>query len=206
MHCRTSDLFRCALAAFTAIAVASCASGQAPQPHTASQTPASAPATSAPATSPPASATPASCPGGWQSGPLTVTRNVSVPPVPVAVDVRTGTHPDCRFDRLVIDFSGKVPGYAVGFVPKVIQDASGKTVTVPGTTFLVIKLSPAQAHSASGQPTLPTTVQALSFQMLKGYVVSGDFEGNLSIALGLAGGTKYRVGELPGRVYIDVAW
>ncbi len=137
---------------------------------------------------------------------MSVTHQVSVPPVPVATGIRVGTHADCKFDRLVVEFSGAVPGYTVGFVAKVIQDPSGKTITMPGSRFLVIKFSPAQGHNASAKPTLPTTVRAMHYPMLKSYDVAGDFEGVLTIALGLAGSTKYRVGELTGEVYIDVAW
>lgn len=155
---------------------------------------------------PSASVASASCPGGWRTGPLTVTRQVAVPPVPVATAIRTGSHPDCRFDRLVLDINGATPGYHVRFVAKVIHDGSGQPITMPGTSYLVITLKPAQGHSASGTPTLPTTVQTVSFPMLKGYAVSGDFEGVLSVALGLAGGTRYRVGEIAGRIYLDVAW
>jgi len=165
----------------------------------------SAPTSSAPA--PPAtSASPASCPAGWTTGPTTVTHQIAVPPVPVAESIRTGSHPDCRFDRLVIDFSGPVPGYHARFVTQVVEDASGKPVTMPGSTFLVLTFSPAQGHTDSGTMTLPATVQAVNDPMLRSYAVSGDFEGYLSIALGLAGGVRYRVGELPGRIYVDVSW
>lgn len=77
---------------------------------------------------------------------------------------------------------------------------------MPGTRYLVIRLSPVQAHSAAGKTTLPRSMQRVSYPMLKGWTVSGDFEGVLSIALGLAGGTRYRVGELGSRIYVDVAW
>ena len=149
---------------------------------------------------------PIACTDGWRTGSVTVTRQVAVPPVPVAKSVRTGSHPDCKFDRLVIDISGPVPGYSVSFVQKVIQDASGKTITMPGTRYLVIRLSPAQAHTTAGQLTLPAGVQAVNDPMLRAWATSGDFEGVLHIALGLAGGSKYRVGEAGGRIYVDVAW
>jgi hypothetical protein len=40
--------------------------------------------------------------------------------------------------------------------------------------------------------------------MLKGYALAGDFEGVLTLALGLQAPTSIRVGELPGRLYIDL--
>ena len=77
---------------------------------------------------------------------------------------------------------------------------------MPGTRYLVIRLSPAAAHTAAGHLTLPAGVKAVNDPMLKAWTTSGDFEGVLHLALGLAGGGKYRVGELGGRIYIDVAW
>jgi hypothetical protein len=149
---------------------------------------------------------PTACAGGWRTGPLTVAKQVSVPPVPVATAVRTGSHPDCKFDRLVINIGASIPGYSVRFVSKVVQDASGRTVTMPGTRYLVIRLEPAQGHSAAGQATLPGGIQTVNDPVLRAWTVSGDSEGVLSIALGLAHGSRYRVGELGGRIYADVAW
>lgn len=200
---RTSHLSLLAALTVAAIGTASCATTTAPSGS-------GQPSTSQPAStqtpSPSATSTQVSCADGWRTSPLTVTRQVAVPPVPVATAIRTGSHPDCRYDRLVIDISGAKPGYAVSFVAQVTRDASGKPVSLPGSTYLVIRLTPAQGHAASGTSTLPQHLQLLSYPMLKGYAVTGDFEGVLSVALGLAGGTRYRVGELPGRIYIDVAW
>ncbi len=197
-------------AVLAALAIASCSTSSPTGPHPSTQPPTSAmsstpgPTSPSPSGSPPVH--PVKCAGGWRTGPVTVTHHVPVPPVPVATAIRTGSHPDCRFDRLVIDFTGPLPGYRVSFVPKVTQDGSGKTITIGGTSFLEIRLFPAQGHSDSGKPTLPVKVRSVGLPMLKSYVVSGDFEGYLSIALGLNGGTKYRTGELGGRVYIDVSW
>jgi hypothetical protein len=40
--------------------------------------------------------------------------------------------------------------------------------------------------------------------MLESYGVVGDYEGYVSVALGLNGKKGFRIGELPGRVYVDV--
>ena len=206
----------CAALTVAAISLAACGSGSQPpgSPAPSSGQPSSGqpssgqPSSVAPSSSQPASPSvqPIACTDGWRTGPLTVTRQVAVPPVPVAQAVRTGSHPDCKFDRLVIDISGPAPGYSVSFVQKVIQDASGKIITMPGTRYLVIRLSPAQAHTAAGHPTLPAGVQAVNDPMLRAWTTSGDFEGVLHIALGLAGGGKYRVGQVGSRIYVDVAW
>ena len=190
--------------ALAALAIASCSNASSRSAGAART--ASARATSVNPTTPAGPSTSASCPAGWRAGTTAVTRKVAVPPVPVATAIRIGSHNDCRFDRLVIDISGPLPGYTVGFVSKVIGDASGKTITMPGTRYLEIRLNPAQGHAASGTPSLPTAVHSAGYPMLASYAVAGDFEGVLTIALGLAGGTRYRVGELPGRIYVDVSW
>jgi len=93
-------------------------------------------------------------------------------------------------------------------VTSVTADGSGNPVTVPGggTKFLLITFHPAQGHTDDGANTIPTKSAALGYQMLKGYVVTGDFEGHVTVALGLAATVQVRVGELSGRVYIDVAY
>jgi len=198
----------CAAIGLAAVTATSCATST-PQPSGSGQPGSTASGSTQPTTrqaTPTTSATPVSCPGGWRTRALAVARQVAVPPVPVATALRAGSHPDCRFDRVVIDIKGPLPGYTVAFVSKVIQDASGKTISMPGSRYLLIRLRPAQGHSASGAITLSPRSRALSYPMLKGYAVAGDFEGVLSIALGLAGGTRFRVGELSGRLYVDVAW
>jgi hypothetical protein len=153
----------------------------------------------------PTSARPAAhCPAGrWHKPPITVTRNFHVPPTPVVKAVRTAKHMSCRFDRLVFDISGRTPGYHIQFVKQIIADGSGKPIKLPGKRFLLITLRPAQAHRGSGGSTLPTKVQVIGDPMLRSWVLAGDFEGVVSIGIGLHAKTSVRVGELRGRLYID---
>lgn len=196
---------RAALTVAIIAAVAALASCAAPAPQGSGQPTQPSGTASSPGTGS-ASPSPVRCPGDWHAGPLTVTRHLAVPPVPVAAAIRTGSHQECRFDRLVIDLRTAVPGYTVSFASKVTMDPSGRTLSMPGVTYLLVHLSPAQGHTASGQPTLPAGVQVTGYPMLKAYAVSGDFEGHLTIALGLARSTNFRVGELPGRLYVDLSW
>jgi hypothetical protein len=108
------------------------------------------------------------------------------------------------YDRLVLDLTGPVPGYTVRYVPHVTADPSGKTIALPGRSYLLIILRPAQAHTDSGLPTITGGVRVLGDAMLKGYALAGDFEGVLTLALGLQSMTSIRVGESPGRLYIDL--
>ena len=48
----------------------------------------------------------------------------------------------------------------------------------------------------------------LGYPMLRGYVINGDFEAVVNVALGPDDVAAFRVGEItgrPGRTYVDVA-
>ena len=152
------------------------------------------------------SATPtANCPSGaWQAAPLSVARQVAVPPVPVVTAVRAAQHPECRYDRIVFDVRGALPAYSIRFVRKLAVDPSGRHITVPGRHILVISLRPAQAHTSGGAPTFSAAVHRLSFPVLASWVRIGDFEGTTSVAIGLNKMARIRVGELPGHLYVDI--
>jgi hypothetical protein len=142
--------------------------------------------------------------GAWHAAPVSVHHAVQVPPVPVVAAVRVAQHPECGYDRLVVDLSGPVPSYDVRYVSRVVADASGKTITMPGQRYLLITLKPAQGHSAAGVPTLTRQVQLPGFPTLQSWVLAGDVEGVVRIAVGLPGKVSIRTGELAGRIYIDV--
>jgi hypothetical protein len=146
--------------------------------------------------------------GTWTTGPLTVTHNVAVPPVPVLLRVRSAAHPGEGYDRIVFDFTGTLPGFTVRYVDEVRADPSDRPVTVPGRRFLLIVFTPAQAHTTAGVATVTSSPVRLGYPMLRGYVLTGDYEGYVSVALGLDDVVGFRVGELPGtpgRIYLDVA-
>jgi hypothetical protein len=125
-----------------------------------------------------------------------------VPPVPVITAIRTGTHPECGYDRIVFNIRGPVPGYDIRYVS---QAPSGAGRAVPGKWYLLVTIHPVQGHSDSGVSTIARLSAATSYPMLRGYQVTGDFEGVLSVAVGLAKPTAFRVGRLTGRLYVDVA-
>jgi hypothetical protein len=197
-----------ALAATVLTAPAGCAGGDAATPP--AGPPSAAPAV--PTGSPPVTAgprtTPRTAPPGtgpaWTSDPVTVVHHPAVPPVPLVTRVRAAAHPAEGYDRIVLDIRGELPGYRVRYVSEVRADPSDRPVDVPGRRHLLIVLSPAQAHTDAGAATV-TGVHRLDLPMLRSWAVVGDFEGHVSIALGLDDEAGYRVGELPGRVYVDVA-
>jgi hypothetical protein len=141
---------------------------------------------------------------GWVTGPLTVHHDVVVPPVPVIVRIRHAQHPAEGYDRVVFDVSGSLPGYDVRYVARPVGDATGEPVSMPGRRFLQIRFTPADAHDRAGVPTV-VRAQALGYPMLEAYAVTGDFEAVVTVVLGLDDVVAFRVGELPGRIYVDVA-
>lgn len=143
-------------------------------------------------------------PSRWTSGATVVTRALSVPPVPRCTGIRAATHSAEGFDRIVFDIDGGLPGYEIRYVSRVVADPSGRLVSMPGRRYLQVILRPAQGHDEHGAKTVSGR-HDLGFPMLKGYVVTGDVEGVLTITLGLDDVVGYRVGELPGRIYVDVA-
>jgi hypothetical protein len=142
-------------------------------------------------------------PVAWATTPTTVAHQPPVPPVPVVTAIRYAAHRD-GYDRVVLDIPGALPGYTVKYVKEVRRDGSGEPVSMPGSAFLLIVLHPAQAHRADGTPTV-TGVHRIGLPGIKSYAVVGDYEGYVSIALGVTGVRKYHVGELSNRIYIDVA-
>jgi hypothetical protein len=144
----------------------------------------------------------------WRNAPISVARSPVVPPVPVVTGIRAGTHPECRYDRLTFDLNGAMPGYQIRYVSSVTADPSGKAIIVPGggTAYLLIVLHPAQGHNDAGSSTIPARSASLGYPSLKGYTVTGDFEGYATVALGLSHAGQLRVGELSKRLYVDVSY
>jgi hypothetical protein len=124
--------------------------------------------------------------------------------MPVVTGVRYAAHPQEGYDRMVFDIRGALPGYTVRYVHEVHADASDQPVTVPGRRFLLVVLTPAQAHEDSGSATIHG-IHRLALPMMRGCAIVGDHEGHVSIAIGLDDVVGFRAGELPGRIYLDVA-
>jgi hypothetical protein len=80
-------------------------------------------------------------------------RRPDIDPV-VLTAVRTGRQE--RFDRIVFEFSGQtLPGYRVAYVSGlVVQCGSGEAIAVAGINTLQVVLTPAQAHTDAGKPTV----------------------------------------------------
>jgi hypothetical protein len=90
-------------------------------------------------------------------------------------------------------------------VDEVREDGSDLPVAMPGRRYLLVVFTPAQAHTDTGTALIAPSRKDFDYPMMRGYVLVGDFEGYVSVAIGLDDVVGYRVGELPGRIYLDVA-
>ena len=130
----------------------------------------------------------------------------AAPDTPVLDGIRTGTHPS--FDRIVLDFSGPRPQVSSQFVNELIRDGSGHVEPLPGAFFAEIRVSPAQAHGDAGRPSYggPRRVTTGTLGNITALAITGDFEGVLSLGLGMRRHTWVRTSTLssPTRVVIDV--
>ena len=180
------------------IALVGCGSTSARSPG-ATQSP--APATTGPAvTSPaPSTATPSVQPGG----PAQACSQAGT----YLTAVRTGEH--SGYDRVVFQFSGRLPGYSVGRVQAVYSDPKGTPVPLAGQSYLRVVFRGASA--VCPQPlhrtyTGPAVLKPYYPELLT-VSAAGDFEGVLSFGIGLAAQGGYHVFPLtsPDRLVIDVS-
>jgi len=140
----------------------------------------------------------------WQKVTASKPRLMAVPPVPLATSIRLGTHPSCRYDRLVIHFTGRVPGYEVRYVSARAAGPAARRLAHRGDRFLLITLHPAQAHDHRGRQMIKPFARPAPYPLLRGYAVVSDFEGALIMVAIVHRTRPFRVGVLHERLYVDV--
>jgi hypothetical protein len=115
--------------------------------------------------------------------------------------VATGIHPG--YDRIVITTKGPLPGYSVGFVSQVFNDPKGTLANVPGKAYLRVTV-----HEVNWMGTLPIPAsRSVGGPEIQAVVITQQFEGYVTYALGLRSRTAFRVFTLtrPDRLVVDVA-
>ncbi len=143
-------------------------------------------------------------PDGASTGSKSVTRSPSPPPL--VVTARAGRH--ARYDRFVIEMRGKAPGYRVRYVSSPRYDGSGNRIPIYGKAYLLITLTPANAHTEGGRNTYTGPRRStVGLPVLKSFALAGDFEAQVSFVLALRKKARFHVGELgsPRRLYVDIA-
>ena len=149
----------------------------------------SAPATAAPSATSPAPSAVAPRPTVAPSGPAQVCSQAGT----YLTAVRTGEH--SGFDRVVFQFSGKLPGYTVARVKAVDSDPKGAPVPLAGQSYLRVvfhgtsAICPQPVHQTYTGPAVLTPY----FPALLTVSAAGDFEGVLSFGIGLAARGGYHV-------------
>jgi hypothetical protein len=111
------------------------------------------------------------------------------------------------FDRVAFQFSGGLPGYHVEYVDRPVRKCgSGDTVPVAGDAWLEIRLTPAQAHTEAGEPTLPFQERELDLGVVRELQQTCDFEGMVTWVIGVASPGPYRIIERedPPRLIVDI--
>ncbi|WP_232291746.1 hypothetical protein [Frankia sp. QA3] len=140
----------------------------------------------------------------WSSQPATATRQPARPVRLVSLRSATNVENGVRFERLVLEFAGGVPGYRAQFVPQVFRPGSGAPLPLSGQAAFELVLTSAAAHDDQGSSTLRTPPDGGDRSGLS-YALAGDFEGTVHIGVGLGRVAGFRVVELtgPDRLAVD---
>lgn len=102
--------------------------------------------------------------------------------------VRSGRH--ACFDRLVVDMTGRAPGYDVRYVTAVYAEGSGEVVPVAGGATLQVVVR----KGATTRPAMPSVAGYTTFRAVRW---AGSFEGQTTLGLGVRA-------RLPMRVFTTV--
>jgi hypothetical protein len=121
-------------------------------------------------------------------------------------NITSGRHD--TFDRIVLAFAGPEPECSAGYVNQIVADGSGGPISLAGNAFLRVTLRGATAHDDAGKTTYdgPATMNTPQLQNITAFALAGDFEGEITVGVGVKANAPYQVFTLSGptRVVIDV--
>jgi len=139
----------------------------------------------------------ASADSSFGTQPISVTHSPALPQTTIT-SVRTGIH--SGYDRIVIATTSKVSDYQVAYAPRVVSSPKGTVVAVPGRAFLTITV-----HSVAWTAPLPfPAIITVNGPELLAAVRTQQFEGYVTIALGLRARTGFRVAQSGNLLIVDV--
>jgi hypothetical protein len=148
------------------------------------------------------SASPAAAQTPWLDAATTWTNPAARSPK--VVDLRFAAHQ--RFDRVVIDIVGAIPGGRAHYARRFHRDGSGDLVPIRGRSGIALALRPAVAHDAQGHGVYDgPRIARPHLETLKALAFTGDFEGTVSFGFALTHRASYRIFFLhdPQRLVID---
>lgn len=114
---------------------------------------------------------------------------------------------DAGRDRVVFEFRGAVPGFHLEYVDQPVRDCgAGDVRAIEGDGWLEVRLSPANAHTEQGEPTVRDRELHPGLPIVREIELTCDFEAVVTWVLGTASPNPYRVFELadPPRLVIDI--
>ena len=145
-----------------------------------------------------ASAGAATCAVTWGS----LAKSAGTPLPGRVTGVRAGRH--ACYDRLVVDLTGRAPGYDVRYVTTVRTEGGGFPVPVAGGARLAVVVK----KGATSTPSMPTVAGYTTFRQVRW---AGSFEGYTTVALGVRARLPFRVFTIydaatnRSRLVVDVA-
>jgi hypothetical protein len=129
----------------------------------------------------------------WLTAPSQQAFSGAVPPAPRLAAIRPQSQAGPGYDRISFDFKqAAAPGYQISYVNQVVQDGSGAEVALTGPFYLQLVFSPSTSSGLSTAPATP------GYTGLRSYILNGNAEGQVSVALGVAAGSGYRISQVPG--------
>jgi hypothetical protein len=139
--------------------------------------------------------------------PLLSPQSVAAAPSRVALPTLTSVQAQHvgKVDRVTFVFTNGLPAHVhPQWVDTLVHDGSGLPVRVAGAKILVVGFTSATAHDQDGATIATRTAYALPNVITS--VNAGDFEGYVTVGLGVQKRTSYTVTKLhnPDRVVVDV--
>ncbi len=122
------------------------------------------------------------------------------------VAIRAAHH--TGYDRLVFEFSGRLPAHrSVRYVSRVVADPSDTVVPVRGGASLLVRFFAANGHKPNGQSSYGPARRTFALPCVIQVVNAGDFEAVLRFGVGVAKRERFKVFTMtnPSRFVIDIS-
>jgi hypothetical protein len=111
------------------------------------------------------------------------------------------------FDRVVFEFQGGIPGFHLEYVDHPVRDCgAGEPQDIAGDAHLEVRLSPVNAHTDEGKPTVPERELKPGLPNVREIQRTCDFEAVVTWVVGVGSPNRYRAFELadPPRLVVDI--
>jgi len=141
--------------------------------------------------------------GSWSAGVVDLPSGAAG--ISTLVSVRTARHEG--FDRVVWELEGDMPGIHVEYVDEPVRSCgSGEPVALTGDAWLEVRITPANAHSEAGRPTIAERRRATGLPAVHEIVQTCDFEGIVTWVLAVRSPETFRLARFgdPSRLVVDV--